>query len=591
MRLVKSVVRAALNNVKDVLYAKLESVRFSLSNFPNTTFYDVCVIGSGPAGCVLANELFAAGLTVCVLESGMVHPSDWADSLKQVDWQGLEIKNYSRERIIGGTSATWAGLSSPLDKIDFEHRPQLDGLGWPISLQTLEPFYKDASVKYRFPHRELFSSAVWNHIKSKSCIDPSLPSFSEKVFLGQFEPQRFGTEFTKVYDTFKCDLVTDATVVRLEGDQETSQTHTAVVRNRQKTLEVRSRLFVLAANGIENSRLLLHSTFSCRGGLGNENDVVGRYFMNHPKNYFGWIQLHKKIKKLPACFGFLENGIAGYFGFRLCEEIQMREQVLNSYLRFEPMYSWSSGPGVDALLYFVKQSKALTNLFAKTRSNRLTELRSYAETGDDTDLSHGKRSFSKSTSQLYNLIANSPEISKYLFFRLVDRKSPSVRWIRLRNFMEMEPCVSNRVVLSDYRDQFGNQLPLVQSSPTELDKRTMTVLHRLFQSDLCQAGWGTAKNMLTRDETPWPISADASHHLGTTRMGLNTKTSVVNEDCKIHSSPNTFVAGGSVFSTSGNANPTYTVAALSIRLAQHLAGIVKSQKIVISESSVTRESN
>lgn len=564
-------------------------MKYKFSDFPNQQPYDVCIVGSGPAGSILANELSVANARVCVLESGTNQRSEQSERLKQVLWEGLEIKEYSRERLIGGTSATWAGLSSPLDEIDFEPRPHLNGLGWPITRSTLEPFYRQASEKYRFPPYDNFSLDAWHHLQANACVNPVWPTLQEKIFLAQFEPQRFGTEFTQIYDGQNCDLVTGATVIRLDGDPVTAQAQIAIVRGEnERSINVRARYFVLAANGIENARLLLLSKYHAPLGLGNAHDVVGRYFMNHPKNYFGWIALHRRLEKLPAYFGFLERGLAGYVGLRLNETLQKREGVLNSYVRFEPMYSWSTGPGVEALMYFVKNSRQLTKLFTRTRKERLTELRSYAETGDDDERSHGKRSLGKTTAQLYHILANLPEISKYLFYRLADHKGPKVRWVRIRNFMEMEPCSSNRVVLSDQLDDFGNPLPLVRANPTERDRRTMAILHQRFRDDMLKAGWGVARDTLEGDETPWPISADASHHLGTTRMGASPQTSVVNEDCRLHLCPNVYLAGGSIFSTSGNANPTYTVAAFSIRLARHLKRVMQSEKIMITESQTTR---
>lgn len=87
--------------------------------------YDVVIVGSGPAGMTLARELGGSGLRVCVLESGLEKPTPRGDRLREVQSTGIHIKDYSRERVLGGASSTWSGLSSPLDDVDLEARPYL----------------------------------------------------------------------------------------------------------------------------------------------------------------------------------------------------------------------------------------------------------------------------------------------------------------------------------------------------------------------------------------------------------------------------------------------------------------------------------
>jgi choline dehydrogenase-like flavoprotein len=83
------------------------------------------------------------------------------------------------------------------------------------------------------------------------------------------------------------------------------------------------------------------------------------------------------------------------------------------------------------------------------------------------------------------------------------------------------------------------------------------------------AGVGRLETSLEKAD-PWPIDQDASHHMGTTRMGVDPSSSVVDLNGRVHGTENVFAAGASVFPTSGCANPTFTIVALSIRLAEHL---------------------
>ena len=136
--------------------------------------------------------------------------------------------------------------------------------------------------------------------------------------------------------------------------------------------------------------------------------------------------------------------------------------------------------------------------------------------------------------------------------------------------MEMEPEGSNRVDLSTSRDVFGAQLPRVVHRSTDLDKRSLLALHQALSEELHRSNLGRIE--YPRDECgAWPINLDASHHIGTTRMGVDACTSVVSPSLQVHSVRNVYVAGSSVFPTSGCANPTLTIVALSMRLAAHLA--------------------
>ena len=67
-----------------------------------------------------------------------------------------------------------------------------------------------------------------------------------------------------------------------------------------------------------------------------------------------------------------------------------------------------------------------------------------------------------------------------------------------------------------------------------------------------------------------PHYTDASHHMGTTRMSASPRTGVVDRDCRVHGVRNLYVAGSAVFPSAGHANPTLTIAALALRLADYL---------------------
>lgn len=325
----------------------------------------------------------------------------------------------------------------------------------------------------------------------------------------------------------------------------------------------------MATGGIENARLLLKSTDLCGNGLGNENDQVGRYFMNHPKNYHGLIRLNSPVRNVPYYFGCINRGFAGYAGIRLCERVQEEQELLNSYIRLEPLFPWSDSEGVGSLVLLVKRSRFIYENWKATREGGVVTLRDYSETGDDSDLQNERKTLLGWLGVGANVVLHAPSVLRYLYSRLSSGQAPPVREVRLRNFMEMEPDPDNRVELGEGKDLYGEPLARVTHHPTDRDRRSLLVLHETLKREVQSAGIGEMQSNL-EDEDPWPIDEDASHHMGTTRMGDDPLTSVVDPSLKIHDIENVYLAGGSVFPTSGCANPTFTIVALSIRLAREI---------------------
>jgi choline dehydrogenase-like flavoprotein len=534
---------------------------------PTLPEYDLCIIGSGPAGATLAAELVGRGLRICVLESGRLKPSAYGDRLRATESDGIKIKSWSRERVLGGASTTWAGLSGPFDPIDFAPRPWTRLSGWPIPRDEFLPWYGEAA-RYRFPKLANYGPDGFAKLRAKGERQPQWEALDEKVFLAADPPQNFGKEQRAVFERPDLDTYLDASVVELAGAR--GRIEKVVLRtSRGDERALSARVYVVACGGLENARLLLLSRTLCANGIGNERDQVGRCLMNHPKNYHGILQLEPPLTSLPYYFGCLWQGFAGYGGLRFSEPEQARRGLLNSYVRFEPLFPWSDSEGVESLVALVKKTQVLLKAFKGSKKDELIELRDYSETGDDSELQNARRDAFGYAKLVGNVLGDLPRVSRYAQFRLQGRKAPLIRQARLRNFLEMEPDPDNRVRLSTRVDAHQRPLPLVRHRCTELDRRSAIELHAQLERELPRAGLGRLETTLASAE-PWPIDQDASHHMGTTRMGCDPLTSVVDPTLRVHEVENLWIAGGSVFPTSGCANPTFTLVALSIRLARYL---------------------
>jgi choline dehydrogenase-like flavoprotein len=145
-----------------------------------------------------------------------------------------------------------------------------------------------------------------------------------------------------------------------------------------------------------------------------------------------------------------------------------------------------------------------------------------------------------------------------------------------RLFVRAEPSPNpeSRVTLGDARDALGQPKVKLDWRLTRQDQRNLRTLVELFGRIIGSRGLGR-EQILLDDAHPWPKEgAGAAHHMGTTRMSTDPRTGVVDEQSRVHGVANLFVAGSSVFPTASYVNPTLTITALSLRLADHLQAIL-----------------
>ena len=244
---------------------------------------DVCIIGAGAAGITLARELTRRATSVVVLESGFLESDVDTQALYDGDTRGLAYfplgEDRTRTRQFGGSTNQWTGECRPLDALDFEARDWVPDSGWPFGLDELRPWYEQAQTVCELSPSG-YGAADWPpHAR------PLAPGDDRIVPVAiQFSPPtRFGVAYRDELSASANAMVyLGANVV----DLETSRSPTSVDTARVACLDgrrftVAARTFVLATGGIENARLLLAANGVHRAGLGNEHDLVGRYFMEH----------------------------------------------------------------------------------------------------------------------------------------------------------------------------------------------------------------------------------------------------------------------------------------------------------------------
>lgn len=473
---------------------------------------DICVIGAGAAGLTLALELNNLQTSVVILESGGFESE--ADT--QALYAGTTIgQSYTsldrcRTRFFGGSTNCWNGFCSRLGAMDFAERDWIPQSGWPFGLEEIEPYYARAEQVCQLPSRG-------DETSGSAELDPQpLPFDSRAVVTKMFnrKPTRFGEVYREEMERSKnVEVLLHSNAVSIE----TGRTSLEVERIRAATLSgnefsIKAKFYVLATGGIENPRLLLNSDAQVRGGLGNDHDLVGRYFMEHPHVFESDCLL----------LSDRTQSIALYEGERLVHGCLALSGQSMEKERVASFGAW---------IFPTLREKA-----------QLTPWGPLAEAVAAMD----------------------------------ERSHPRPAVPRLASLYcqaEQTPNRDSRITLGGELDALGLRKSVLDWRMHDYDLWSLRRSLEVVGEELAYARLGRLRGEPPVLSPEWPRGLSiGNHHMGTTRMHRDPSLGVVDENCRVHGVANLFIAGSSVFPTGGAVNPTLTIVALAIRLADHLKG-------------------
>ncbi len=497
---------------------------------------DVCIVGSGAAGITLAKEFMGSAFRVTLIESGNLDFEPDTQSLYKGENVGHSYfpLDACRMRYLGGTTNHWGGTCRPLDRSDFEVRDWIPHSGWPFPKTELDPYYARAQPILQLgPYA--YDADFWHTDK-----DPVLPLGNERLYTAIFQqspPTRFG-------EVYRPELTQDSNVVTFVHanvvDIETNETASEVTRLRIATLAgnrfwIRGKVFVLATGGIEVPRMLLTSNRVQKAGLGNQNDLVGRYFLEHPILFVGTVALSdpKTSTSLYEKHTLKDTVIKGFLA--PTPDTQRRLKLLNFGAR-PTLTRWKS------------LSKGVASYEALRRSYREGRLPNHL------------------FEHLYNVISDIDDVYR-------SRNSPP-KLLSLKFWQESAPNPDSRVRLNDEKDALGLNRIDLDWRLTEQDKNNMALALKLVGEELGRAGIGRLHLAKDFEELWAKRIAGSYHHMGTTRMSDDPRKGVVDRDTKVHGVANLYIASSSVFPVTGHANPTLTIVALAVRLADRIKGLM-----------------
>jgi choline dehydrogenase-like flavoprotein len=529
--------------------------------------FDVCVIGSGPAGITLAREISQAGFRVCLLESGGKKSGPQTLNTGSVDSEhgyGEQILREGRRRQFGGTANLWnhqvRGESGrhirylPLDEIDFERRDWVPESGWPFSRHDLQPFYELAgqfcgighfASPSEGPGAGALSGQPWQTEKIESVA--SLFGSSE-IFLDRYRRELPRDE--------RVNVILNATLLEVKMDS-ISRTITAAVAStpKRRRFMVRAQIFVLAAGGMENARVLLLQEALQSGGLGNQHDMVGRCFMDHPAITLG--TLIPSSGEIFARARFYdqhdEQGQDKMHILHIRSEVMRREKMLNLCAVLVPHLKdfWSNRWPIFHQVMLRAPRFIYRHLVPAPPSG--------LQNGGEPSRPFRQRLLE----QYYSLGQCGWSRRGNLEQRFAE--------FGVHGLVEQAPDLSNRITLGDEKDLFGQPKAKVYWRWNELDLASIRTAQTIFREQLSGARIGAFLPVEETTMGAYPRRFSSPHHfMGTTRIHDNPRKGVVDADCRVHEVSNLFIAGSSVFPTGGFANPTLTIVALALRLAAYL---------------------
>jgi len=516
---------------------------------------DICIVGAGAGGGVLARELAARKRSVTVLEVGS-RPSRAGISTYRPDWE-LHADDFlpgdrARDRItlgpdsepfhlvrfkgVGGSTMHYEGQCNRMHPRDFTRfREYGVGADWPLGYDELAPYYDRvetvlgvsgalddpfAPARPPYPNPAIGFSCAVQRIAS-ACERLGLhPSHAPLAILSRPQDGRGACNYcgSCVYGCLHAAIsnmgetyipaaerdgarILDgcmATRVRLAADGRRVD-GVEFLDSRGELRFQPSRAVAIAGNAVETARLLLmSSTADHPDGLANGSGLVGRGFMVHTHVRVGGL-LDERIE---AYRGPNINGIVKDF-----YESDEKRGYVGGYL--VALRNAQLGP-----VWFFREWLADERPFG-------SELHARLERG----------------------FGHSVDIDAY---------------------GESFPDESNRVELDpEAKDSFGLPVPRITIRHSENSRRMTAHMTRTLTDILTAAG--VTETRILRD-----ARLLGTHLLGTCRMGNDPKTSVCNPFGRSHDIENLFIADGSVFPTATPANPTLTIQALSTRLARHI---------------------
>ena len=542
------------------------------------------VVGCGPAGIVSALEAANRGVDVVVIETG--------NRRQRPDYQKLSVANRRRpelhapvdltvSRQIGGTSSIWGGRCVPYDPIDFIQRDITSESVWPVKYDELQEFFERACQWFKCG-RPSFDISNLEHLPGR--MVPGLVDGA--ILTSSLERWSLPTDFGKAYvtelrDATSVQIIADTTCVRINLDED--QTRVASVDC--KTLSgcsftVVADDFIVAAGGLESTRLLMCSPGRKGRSLGDHSGHLGHWYMAHLEGVIADIVLSTRAADTVYSY---ERDIDGSYvrrRFTFAPDYQVEHQLPNiaGWIANPEMPDASHGSPLLSLTYLMLISPLGSMLAPPAIRLSLT----------GTHIPGAPYGMSKRSPiwpHLLNILRHPIETLSFAVDFGVKRvfahgrkppgffvSSPANRY-PLQYHAEHLPHYESCVRLSTDLDDLGMPRLDIDIRFTDEDIAGVLAAHRHWDQLLQSSGVGRLEYLAGDLASAVRVRTGGGfHQVGTTRMSTDPALGVVDENLAVHGVPNLHVVSSSVFVTSSQANSTFMVVVFALRLIEHLYG-------------------
>lgn len=534
----------------------------------DTHHIDLCIVGMGPAGMILACEAEKNGLKVLLVDTGDINGSAvTTDKSTITDVARHAPLPLASHQGLGGTSWLWGGRCVPFEAIDFQNRPYVPHSGWPCTLDELQPWYQTAA-HYLDCGNAKFHSAIegWDKL-------PDMDLSQHERWARQ--PQLAHRLKARLVNAPGILLLCNTQVTGMVFDEHHHHVDALVARHQDTTLELHAKTFILACGGVETTRLLLSVQRQSPPLFAGPDGPLGRFYMGHIFGSIASIVLNRPDDVSALDFHRDSTGTYVRRRFTLAPQAQEQHQLLNTsfYIDNPPFYDATHRNATLSMIFLALRIPAIGRRLI-TEAIRLRHI--------------GPPPY-RIGPHLCNIARNPLRVAVDVIAILRDRYVSRVRkpGFILRNkggtyalnyHAEQVPNPDSRITLKPQQaeNHQADTLPDLHIDFRYVAQDAQSVLqaHALLDNALRTAGKGYLRYHRPDSERIAHIMEEATdgfHQVGTTRMGHDPQTSVVDQNGQVHGIDNLLIASSGVFPTTGEANPTFLLAAFAARMAAFIA--------------------